>query len=74
MNDDVAAYVGVDWASATHYAYALDAQGAKLGHRSFVHSGDGWLNWQTGFSARQVRSQAGSRLASRSRTGPSSRA
>ena len=31
MNEDIAAYVGVDWASATHYAYALDAQGAKLG-------------------------------------------
>ncbi|MHC2282883.1 transposase [Bradyrhizobium diazoefficiens] len=54
MNEDIAVYVGVDWASATHYAYALDAQGAKLGHRSFQHSGDGlaeladWIQRTTG--------------------------
>lgn len=42
------AYVGIDWASATHYAYALDASGQKLGHRSFPHSGEGLVelaNW-----------------------------
>jgi len=46
--DDLLAYVGVDWASTTHYAYALDASGCKLGHRSFPHSGDGMVelaNW-----------------------------
>ncbi|WP_201268621.1 hypothetical protein [Sinorhizobium meliloti] len=31
MTDNIMAYVGVDWASATHYAYALDATGQKLG-------------------------------------------
>ena len=41
MMDAPLAYVGVDWASTTHYAYALDASGRKLGHRSFPHSGDG---------------------------------
>ncbi|WP_354182243.1 transposase [Bradyrhizobium sp. LA6.1] len=61
MNEDIAAYVGVDWASATHYAYALDAQGAKLGHRSFQHSGDGlaeladWIQRTTGCRARPDR-------------------
>ncbi|WP_316202879.1 MULTISPECIES: IS110 family transposase [unclassified Bradyrhizobium] len=54
MTEDIAAYVGVDWASATHYVYALDAQGAKLGHRSFQHSGEGlaeladWIRTTTG--------------------------
>jgi hypothetical protein len=32
MENEIAAYVGVDWASAIHYAFALDADGAKLGH------------------------------------------
>jgi transposase len=41
MTDTIMAYVGVDWASATHYAYALDATGQKLDHRSFPHSGEG---------------------------------
>lgn len=41
MTDIIEAYVGVDWASATHYAYALDADGEKLGHRPFPHSGGG---------------------------------
>ncbi|MCA1444659.1 IS110 family transposase [Ensifer sp. IC4062] len=48
MKDTNVAYVGVDWASATHYAYALDAAGQKLGHRSFPHSGEGLVelaNW-----------------------------
>ncbi|CAM5777364.1 IS110 family transposase [Labrys miyagiensis] len=54
MMDDILAYIGVDWASATHYAYALDATGKKLGHRSFPHSGDGlvelagWIRTTTG--------------------------
>lgn len=41
MTDTIMTYVGVDWASATHYAYALDADGKKLGHRPFPHSGEG---------------------------------
>ncbi|MEY9441701.1 IS110 family transposase [Bradyrhizobium elkanii] len=54
MMEDIAAYVGVDWASATHYAYTLDVHGAKLGHRSFKHSGEGlaelagWVQQTTG--------------------------
>lgn len=54
MTDEIIAYVGVDWASATHHAYALDASGAKLGHRAFPHSGDGlaelagWIRRTTG--------------------------
>src|SRR5215210_3359483 len=54
MTDVVLAYVGVDWAAETHYAYALDARGSKIGHRSFAHSGDGlaelsnWIRTATG--------------------------
>jgi Transposase len=54
MIEDISAFVGVDWASATHYAYALDADGRKLGHRSFPHSGEGlaelanWIRITTG--------------------------
>ncbi|TIP83626.1 MAG: IS110 family transposase [Mesorhizobium sp.] len=54
MSGDISAFVGVDWASATHYAYALDADGRKLGHRSFPHSGEGlaelanWIRSTTG--------------------------
>jgi hypothetical protein len=38
---DIAAYVGIDWASTTHYAFVMDADGRTLGHRAFAHSGDG---------------------------------
>lgn len=31
MTDGIATYVGVDWASVTHYAFALDPEGGKLG-------------------------------------------
>jgi len=54
------AYVGVDWASATHYVYALDADGGKLGHRAFAHSGDGladlvdWIRKTTGGEPERV--------------------
>lgn len=41
MTDGIAAYVGVDWASVTHYAFALDPEGGKLGYKGFAHSGDG---------------------------------
>ena len=37
----IKAYVGVDWASATHFVYILDADGRKLGDGMFSHSGDG---------------------------------
>lgn len=54
MEHNIVAYVGVDWASASHYAYALDAAGRKLGHRAFAHSGEGlselvaWIRSVTG--------------------------
>jgi transposase len=60
MTEDIAAYVGVDWASATHYVFALDAQGAKLGHRSFQHSGEGlaelaeWIRTTTGAEPERI--------------------
>ncbi|MFC2253951.1 IS110 family transposase [Labrys portucalensis] len=59
-NIAIAAYVGVDWASATHYAYALDAFGQKLGHRAFAHSGEGltelaaWIRSVTGLEPASV--------------------
>lgn len=54
MEYTIAAYIGVDWASVNHYAYALDVSGQKLGHRAFVHSGEGlvelvaWIRSITG--------------------------
>ncbi|CAN7758957.1 IS110 family transposase [Mesorhizobium sp. LjNodule214] len=60
MIGDISAFVGVDWASATHYAYALDADGRKLGHRSFPHSGEGlaelanWIRTTTGHEPDRV--------------------
>ncbi|RVE79008.1 hypothetical protein [Sinorhizobium meliloti] len=33
MKDTNVAHVGANLASASHYAYALDASGRKLGHR-----------------------------------------
>ena len=33
MTDGIATYVGVDWASVTHYAFALDPEGGKLGYK-----------------------------------------
>ncbi len=60
MIEDILGYVGVDWASATHYAYALDAAGVKLGHRSFEHSGEGlvelanWIQKMTGQEPNRV--------------------
>jgi transposase len=60
MTDVVLAYVGVDWAAETHYAYALDASGSKLGHSSFAHSGDGlaelsnWIRTATGAKPQQI--------------------
>jgi transposase len=47
-------FVGVDWASATHHATLLDAQGAVLGERAVAHGGAGladlceWLLRRTG--------------------------
>ncbi|WP_292600823.1 IS110 family transposase [Mesorhizobium sp.] len=58
MSGDISAFVGVDWASATHYA--LDADGRKLGHRSFPHSGEGlaelanWIRSTTGHDPDRV--------------------
>ena len=43
MIDNIAAYVGVDWASATHYACILDVEGKTLGERHFPHSGEGLM-------------------------------
>jgi transposase len=47
-------FVGVDWASATHHATLLDAQGTVLGERAVAHGGAGladlcdWLLRRTG--------------------------
>lgn len=56
----VKAYVGVDWASATHFVYILDADGKKLGDRMFSHTGDGlaemasWIRRTTGADPSEV--------------------
>ena len=47
-------FVGVDWASQTHYVLVIDARGRKLGERGFTHGGEGlaemaaWIVKQTG--------------------------
>jgi transposase len=37
----VRAFVGIDWATEEHAVCVVDAHGAVLGERRFVHSGDG---------------------------------
>src|SRR5437867_10190038 len=34
-------YVGIDWASESHQVCVLDAAGARVGERSFEHTGPG---------------------------------
>ena len=41
MTEAIKAYVGVDWASATHQVCVLDAEGRLLGERAFPHDGQG---------------------------------
>ena len=47
-------FVGVDWASATHHVFVIDAKGRKMGERGFAHGGEGlaemaaWIGKQTG--------------------------
>lgn len=41
MMEDIAVYVGVDWASATHVACILSPAGDKLSERAFPHTGEG---------------------------------
>lgn len=56
MEDGIMTYVGVDWAAATHYAYALDTDGRKLGHKPFPHSGEGLtelVEWIRSVSGRE---------------------
>ena len=52
--------MGVDWASATHHVFVIDAQGRKMGERGFAHGGEGlaemaaWIEKQTGAVADAV--------------------
>jgi transposase len=41
MMETITAYVGVDWASATHQVCVLDAEGRLLGEHAFAHNGPG---------------------------------
>jgi len=41
MTRAIKAYVGVDWASATHQVCVLDAEGKLLGEHAFPHDGEG---------------------------------
>ena len=57
MTESIMTYVGVDWASKTHYAYALNVDGEKLGHRPFDHSGEGLtelVEWIRSVSGQKV--------------------
>jgi hypothetical protein len=57
MTESIMTYVGVDWASKTHYAYALDVDGEKLGHRPFDHSGEGLtelIEWIRSVSGQKI--------------------
>ncbi len=60
MEEERKWFVGVDWASETHHACLLDAQGNKLGERAFRHGGAGlaemavWILELTGATAEAV--------------------
>jgi transposase len=41
MSDPNCWYVGVDWGSESHCVFLTDAQGRKVGEKTFRHSGDG---------------------------------
>ena len=61
MTNDFKLYVGVDWATEEHEVCALDANGKKVGARSFKHIGDGladittWLRAEADPNARSLR-------------------
>lgn len=54
MMDDIAWFVGIDWAHESHHVCLLDAGGRIVGERAFAHGGDGlaalceWLLAATG--------------------------
>jgi transposase len=60
MEEERLWFVGVDWASETHQVRLSDAQGKKVGERSFRHGGEGlaelanWTLQQTGATPEQV--------------------
>lgn len=41
MEEELAYFVGVDWATQEHEVCVIDAQGKEKGGRSFAHSGEG---------------------------------
>jgi transposase len=60
MDEEVAWYVGVDWASAAHHVRLVDAKGTARGERVVAHDGAAlaaladWLLRTSGAPARQI--------------------
>jgi transposase len=60
MTDDAQWFVGIDWASQTHQACLIDADGEIIGERAFAHGGTGlaelcaWLPSMTTASAAAI--------------------
>jgi transposase len=60
MIQDVHWFVGIDWATRSHRAVLLDADGRQVGEREFTHGGTGltelrdWLLQKTGAAPGQI--------------------
>lgn len=60
MIDDVHWFVGIDWATQSHRAVLLDAEGSQVGEREFGHDGAGlaelrnWLLQKTAAAPEQI--------------------
>ena len=58
MAEEIAWFVGIDWASQSHQVCLVDAHGECLGERAFAHGGPGieelcdWLIARIGRHAR----------------------
>ena len=60
MVEDVHWFIGIDWATQSHRAVLLDAEGSQVGEREFSHGGAGltelcdWLLQKTGAAPEQI--------------------
>ena len=60
MVEDVHWFIGIDWATQSHRAVLLDAEGSQVGEREFSHGGAGltelcdWLLEKTGAAPEQI--------------------
>ena len=73
MVEDVHWFIGIDWATQSHRAVLLDAEGSQVGEREFSHGGAGltelcdWLLQKTGAAPEQIAVRSRCRMAPWSR-------